>query len=95
GVDPLRYRLAATPQLTAALERLLPDPDLVVVLAADAEALLARRAELTVEEITRQVGVWRRWADGRSNVVVLDATLPPSDAIDLVRRELERITPLR
>lgn len=91
GVDPLRYRLAPTPRLTAVLARTLPAPDLVVVLLADAPAILARKDELSPEEITRQVGLWRRWAERRSNVTVIDATISRPEVIDGVRRALARI----
>lgn len=92
-VDPLRYRLAGPAWLTAVLGRLVPSCDLVVVLVADAPALRARRTELTAEEITRQVQAWRSWADGRSNAMILDATLSRQDALESVGRELDRRFP--
>lgn len=91
-VDPLRYRLAGVRGLTAVLGRLTPKPDLIVILLADAATLRARRAELSEEEISRQVGVWRRWAEGRSNVVIIDAALPQEEAVAAVRGALDHVT---
>ncbi|CAN5412793.1 hypothetical protein BH23ACT9_BH23ACT9_29000 [soil metagenome] len=95
GVDPRRYRLMDTGSLSGILERLLPRPDLTVILLADAPTLRARRTELTAEEITRQVDRWRRWAEGRTDALIVDAALHPEAALAAVDAELRRITDRR
>jgi hypothetical protein len=89
AVDPLRYRLAGVSSLTLILGRLLPRPDLVAVLVADADILIARADELPAAEITRQVGEWSRWAEGRRNVILLDAAASREETLEAIRRELQ------
>jgi thymidylate kinase len=61
-VDPRRYRLQVPPGLTAALGRLLPNPDLTLVLDAPAAALAQRKQELPKTELDRQRNLWRELA---------------------------------
>ncbi len=89
AVDPLRYRLAGVRRLTLILGRLLPRPDLLAVLVADADILIARADELPAAEITRQLGEWSRWAEGRQDVVLLDAAASREETLEAIRRELE------
>ncbi len=89
AVDPVRYRLAGVRRLTVVLGRLLPRPDLVAVLLADPDTLIARADELSAAEITRQTEEWTRWAEGRRNVVLLDASASREQTLEAVRRELE------
>lgn len=59
AVDPRRYRLS--PRLVGLVRRvgaIVPRPDLLVVLAGDAEAINARKPEIGVDEVTRQLQAW-------------------------------------
>jgi len=57
-VDQRRYRLDVPPSLIRLLGRLLPRPDLTVVLTGAAASLLARKAELPEPELQRQLDAW-------------------------------------
>jgi len=93
AIDPKRYRLSTPPVLARALARLLPRPDLVLVLTAPARAVHARKRELPVRELERQLAAWRREAR-RSGHPVLDASGAPAEtfanALDLVDDALAR-----
>ena len=75
AVDPRRYRLSVSPTLVEFLGRLLPAPDLVLILRADPAILRQRKAELPIEELVRQM---RRWDHVRfprgTTRLVLDAS---------------------
>jgi thymidylate kinase len=58
-VDPRRYRLREDPALVRLLGRLLPRPDVTVVLGGDPATIAARKGELSVEETARQLAAWR------------------------------------
>jgi thymidylate kinase len=74
AVDPGRYRLSTPPRLVRTLGRLLPRPDLTLLLDAPAAAAHDRKAELPVAEIDRQLALWRRAAAGApARYAVLDA----------------------
>lgn len=75
-VDPRRYRLPPGGTLARRLGRMLPQPDLTVVLDAPASLIRERKAELTAAEIERQRAAWREIAGADPRVVVLDATAP-------------------
>lgn len=76
AVDARRYRLQVSPKLVFALARLLPRPDLILVLEASTDVLLGRKQELSASELERQSAAWRRVRfPRRSRVVYLDASL--------------------
>jgi hypothetical protein len=75
AIDPRRYRLSTPPALARALARLLPRPDLVLVLTAPARAVHRRKPELAVDELQRQLEAWRAEAERRGYPVV-DASGP-------------------
>ena len=70
AVDPLRYRLRPAPRLVALLGRLGPGRGLTVVLDGPAEVLHARKPELTLPELGRQLAAWRAVAARAPSVVV-------------------------
>ncbi|MDP9264717.1 MAG: hypothetical protein M3O91_01165 [Chloroflexota bacterium] len=74
AVDPRRYRLDVPTSLIRQLGVLLPRPDLVLILDAPVDAVLARKSELDRYELTRQMDLWRSVLPKRFKVVFLDAT---------------------
>jgi thymidylate kinase len=91
AIDPRRYRLRSSPRLFRWLGRLLPDPDLIMVLEASPAEIMQRKQELSQKELARQTRDWRRLLSGRPNVTFLDASLPPDE---LARRALEELSQL-
>lgn len=87
AVDPRRYRLAVPSALPFALARLLPRPNIGVLLDVPAAVAHARKQELDTGELERQLGEWRRIAR-RHGWLVLDASRPPEELRDAV---LERL----
>ena len=53
-IDPQRYRYGGPAWLARGMARLIPSPDLVVILDADERVIEERKAELPAEEIGRQ-----------------------------------------
>jgi thymidylate kinase len=53
-VDPRRYRYGGPKWYAKVLSRLLPEPDLVILLDANEDLILSRKTELTRAEIQRQ-----------------------------------------
>jgi thymidylate kinase len=92
AVDPRRYHLALPRRLVERLGRLLPAPDLVIVLQADPEALSRRKAELPPQELARQIAQWREISfPGRTTRLFFDAFQSPEQLLErLTRAVLER-----
>lgn len=59
AVDQRRYKLRRSAWLVRVLGRIVPRPDVVVILHASPETILQRKAELDVGEIRRQLQAWR------------------------------------
>jgi hypothetical protein len=78
-VDPRRYRLAAPERLHRALSHLVPRPDLTLVLRGDPTVLVARKPELGVEEVARQLDRWPAVLPPTLDRVECDATLAPDE----------------
>lgn len=79
-VDSLRYRYGGPAWYAAFLCRLLPEPDLVILLDADADLIFARKSELSRAEIQRQRAAYRQLRFKRARVVYVatDAGIKPT-----------------
>lgn len=80
-VDPRRYRLNAPSWLVRAGWRLLPKPNLVLLLDAPPATLSARKQELPPGEVERQRAAFLDLAQRLPNARVLDATQPVEKVI--------------
>jgi thymidylate kinase len=91
AVDPRRYRLSVSGQLVEWLGRLLPSPDLVMILRAHPDVLSARKGELPEDESLRQT---RRWDElrfsRRTRRLLLDASESPDRLLEQARDALRR-----
>jgi len=88
SVDQRRYRLNVSSSLVRALGRLLPQPDLIVLLEAAPQVLAARKSEIDDDEIARQMARWRSAVPKGVPHVVLDASAPPLEIALQVREVL-------
>lgn len=86
AADPRRYRLQPAPRLVDLLGRLLPRPDVTIVLGGDGATIAARNAELSVEETERQLTMWRGLSASRLRARHVDATRPLDTVFASVRR---------
>ncbi|MFL5330792.1 MAG: MATE family efflux transporter [Gemmataceae bacterium] len=83
-VDAKRYRYAGPGGLLQWIWRLIPKPDLVILLDAPAEVLQARKQELPFEETAKQVEAYRRLIRSLPNGYVVDASAPLRDVVSAV-----------
>ena len=80
AVDPRRYRMRVSPSLVRFLGRLLPRPDLVLVLDAPGRIMAERKGEISDDEARRQSEAWRGALPSRVDRTFVDAT-PSSDEV--------------
>jgi thymidylate kinase len=73
-LDPVSVKYYGPGGLLHRLSRYFPRPDAVVVLSAPAEVLLARKQELSAEEIGRQSRVLEKIDFQAQRVITIDAT---------------------
>ena len=85
-VDPLRYRLRLPRRLGSALAHLMPRPSLVLVLEAPAEVITARKAQLSMAELARQMLVWREILPRRQRRLYLNTAAPIEEVLDTISR---------
>src|SRR5205814_4952667 len=90
AIDPRRYRLSTPPVLARLLARLLPSPDLVLVLTAPARAVHRRKRELAVGELERQLSAWRAEAQHRG-YPVLDASGAPAATFEAALEHVDHV----
>jgi thymidylate kinase len=88
-VDPLRYRYGGPLSLVRRLADVMPRPDLILLLDAPAEVLLARKQEVSAQEIARQREAYLKLVKPLPNGCVLDATQPVEAVGAEVRRRIE------
>jgi hypothetical protein len=58
-VDPVRYRLGSGRTFVRLLSRVLPKPDLTLLLHGDVKQITERKPELGGAEVSRQIDAWR------------------------------------
>jgi len=80
-VDPLRYRYGGPMWLARWIGKLLPQPDLWILLDAPPEVLHARKQEVSTKETARQREAYLRLVQGMDNSVVVDASQPLDDVV--------------
>jgi thymidylate kinase len=78
-IDPLRYRYGGPMWLARWLSRLIPRPDLWLILDVPEDELLRRKQEVPFEELHRQREAYRRLVSELSNAIILDGSLPPEE----------------
>ncbi len=81
-VDPLRTKLGLPKWIRRFFVRLTPQPKIVFVLDASPEIIYARKQELTKEEITRQLGVYRELANTHKRFYTISAEQTPEEMAD-------------
>ena len=86
-VDPARYGMSSTRGMYLAW-RLLPKPDLILLLHDEPKRIYQRKPEIPVSEIQRQFAEWQKLVDTADVHEVLQVDLPSED---LVRRVVNLI----
>lgn len=86
-VDRRRYRYGGPMWLARVIGRILPRPDLFIVLDAPPEVLYARKQETPFEEVSRQREEYLKLAHSLPNGCVVDASKP----LDEVVGEVEEV----
>lgn len=98
-VDQRRYRYGGPLWLIRLIWRLIPKPDLIVLLDAPAELVQARKQEVSIEETARQRMAYLSLMRTLRNGHVVDAAQPLTrvvdDVSDIVLRQLKTRTALR
>jgi thymidylate kinase len=74
-VDPKRYRYGGPIWLAHIVGRLIPKPDLWILLDAPAEVIQARKSEVSSDETKRQRQAYLDLVPNLRNVFVIDASL--------------------
>jgi thymidylate kinase len=93
-VDPRRYRYAGPSWLLRLIWRLIPKPDLILLLDAPPDVLQARKQEVPFEETTRQREAYRKLVGTFRNGYVVDTARPleqvVEDVSDVILGQLTR-----
>jgi hypothetical protein len=87
-VDPRRYRYSGPRWVLDLIWKIIPRPDLIVLLDAPAAKIQQRKRELTVVETERQLEAYRALVRSLPCGVVLDADRPLDEVIDAVKEQI-------
>jgi thymidylate kinase len=91
-VDPYRSRVKLPDWLRSVYLKFTPEPDIVFFLHCDAKTVYARKQELTMAEIERQLQVYRKLSDNSDRFVILDANKAPAELCNDALRHLMKIS---
>jgi thymidylate kinase len=81
AVDPRRYRYGGPPALVRLMWKLLPKPDLVILLDAPPHVVRSRKQEVSPEETARQCRAYRHLLQHLPQGRIIDASLPLVEVI--------------
>jgi thymidylate kinase len=85
-IDPMRYRYGGPAWAARLIGKLMPQPNLWILLDAPAEVLQARKQEVPLEETSRQRNAYLAFVQGQRNFVIVDA----AQSLDRVITDVER-----
>ncbi len=88
-IDPRRGRISLPKWLIKLYGIFIPAPDVILCLGADAEVMYARKPELPVEEVKRQVKDLRAFCKSNKRAVWIDTGCSIEESVD---KALEAIT---
>lgn len=87
--DPLRYRYGGPHWLVQAAIRLVPMPDLILLLDAPLEVLLSRKREIPAEKLAELREAYLRLSNQMSGFSVIDASQPLEEVVASVKERLQ------
>lgn len=80
-IDHRRVRYGGPLWMLSIIAKVLPEPELVLLLNAPAEVLWSRKQEVAFEEVVRQQEKYLRLAQSLKSAVIIDAAQPLNDVI--------------
>ena len=87
-IDSARYRYGGPSWLPRLLARLVPRPDMIVVLDADAERILARKREVQEEEMAGLLQGYAEFARRAPDCVLISTNVEMAETSLTIRRAL-------
>lgn len=88
-VDPLRYRYGAPVCMARLVNRLMPRPDLVIILVGAPEKIHARKEEVELLELERQMNGYHTMAHALGESAhEIDTTMNLEETLDAINREV-------
>jgi len=85
-VDPKRYRYGGPMWLARWVGKMIPKPDLFILLDAPPEVLQARKQEVPFEESARQRQAYLNLVRGMKNGIIVDASRPLDEVVAEVNK---------
>ena len=87
-IDQRRSRTSLPQWVLRFGEIFVPVPDVILCLGGDPKKIYERKPETSLEEVTRQTNVMKRFCNKRKNVVWVDTTLTPEESIRLAKEAI-------
>jgi thymidylate kinase len=91
-VDPMRYRYGGPIWVARCVGKLMPQPDLWVLLNAPATILQTRKQEVPLEETMRQCDAYLALVRDQKRFIIVDATQSLEDVVADIEDEILKIT---
>ena len=83
-IDPRRFRYGGSKSIAKLMKFFIPKPDMSFVLTASPEVIFARKQEVSYEELTRQIGEYKKIRG--TNIVHIDV----DDNIESISRKVQK-----
>lgn len=90
-IDPRRGRISLPKWFLKFYGFFVPTPDLILCLGGDPEKIYARKPETSLEEVTRQTKVLKKFCDSNKKAVWVDTTTTPQESIDTAMKAIQEM----
>jgi thymidylate kinase len=94
-VDPIRYRYGGPLWIARLVGKLMPQPNLWVLLDASAEVLQTRKQEVPLEETARQRNAYLAFVRNQRDYVIVDAAQSLDKVIAEVKSAITKLHPFK
>ncbi|MCK6622831.1 MAG: hypothetical protein HUU32_15995 [Calditrichaceae bacterium] len=88
-IDPRRYRFREPMWLARWIGKIIPQPDVWILLDAPAEIMHARKREVTFEETQRQRDAYLKFVSSMANAYVVDSSASPGDTVSAIKKIIQ------
>lgn len=90
-IDPRRARISLPKWILKFFGFFVPTPDLILCLGGNPEKIYARKPETSLEEVTRQTIVLKKFCDSNKKAVWVDTTTTPQESIDTAMKAIQEM----
>jgi len=90
-IDPLRYKHSLSETLTKFILKFFPNPNLWIFLNPSLKTITARKHELPVNELSRQIKEYTQFFKNKKNVIMLNKNFQKEKILKIAKKTINNL----